>query len=79
MQVMDIMKLHSPTTAVLAAVIFNALVIPALVPFALRGVRISPRGTDAVLRRNLLIYGVGGLLLPFPAIKLIDLGLGLFI
>ncbi len=78
MQAFDIMHLHSPATAVLAAVIFNALVIPALIPFALRGVRIRPISADALLRRNLLIYGLGGLLLPFPAIKLIDLGLGLF-
>ncbi len=78
MQAFDIMHLHSPATAVLAAVIFNALVIPALIPFALRGVRIHPTSADALLRRNLLVYGLGGLLLPFPAIKLIDLGLGLF-
>ena len=78
MQAFDIMHLNSPATAVLAAVIFNALVIPALIPFALRGVRIRPASADALLRRNLLIYGLGGLLLPFPAIKLIDLGLGLF-
>jgi K+-transporting ATPase ATPase B chain len=77
MQALDIMQLNSPATAVLAAVIFNALVIPALIPFALRGVRIRPGSADALLRRNLLIYGLGGLLLPFPAIKLIDLGLGL--
>ncbi|MEA3641250.1 MAG: potassium-transporting ATPase subunit KdpB [Lamprobacter sp.] len=77
MQALDIMQLNSPATAVLAAVIFNALVIPALIPFALRGVRIRPISADALLRRNLLIYGLGGLLLPFPAIKLIDLGLGL--
>jgi len=79
MQAFDIMRLHSPTSAVLAAVIFNALVIPALIPFALRGVRIRPASADALLRRNLLVYGVGGLLLPFPAIKLIDMGLGLFL
>ncbi|MBU1188216.1 MAG: potassium-transporting ATPase subunit KdpB [Gammaproteobacteria bacterium] len=79
MQALDIMQLNSPATAVLAAIIFNALVIPALVPFALRGVSIHAGSADSLLRRNLLIYGVGGLLLPFPAIKLIDLGLGLFI
>lgn len=77
MQALDIMQLNSPATAVLAAVIFNALVIPALIPFALRGVRLRPVSADALLRRNLLIYGLGGLVLPFPAIKLIDLGLGL--
>lgn len=79
MQAFDVMQLNSPATAVLAAVIFNALVIPALIPFALRGVRIRPSSADALLRRNLLVYGLGGLLLPFPAIKLIDLGLGLFL
>ncbi|MBS1201566.1 MAG: K+-transporting ATPase, subunit [Chromatiaceae bacterium] len=77
--VLNIMELESPASAVLAAVIFNALVIPALIPFALRGVRIQPRSADSLLRRNLLIYGVGGLVLPFPAIKLIDMGLGLFL
>ncbi|MCK7578941.1 MAG: hypothetical protein MZV65_26580 [Chromatiales bacterium] len=77
MQALDIMQLNSPATAVLAAVIFNALVIPALIPLALRGVRLRPLSADALLRRNLLIYGLGGLVLPFPAIKLIDLGLGL--
>jgi K+-transporting ATPase ATPase B chain len=79
LQAFDIMRLNSPTTAVLAAVIFNALVIPALIPFALRGVRIRPASADSLLRRNLLVYGLGGLLLPFPAIKLIDLGLGIFL
>ena len=77
--VLNIMELESPASAVLAAVIFNALVIPALIPFALRGVRIQPRSADSLLRRNLLIYGVGGLVLPFPAIKLIDMGLGLLL
>ena len=79
MQALDVMQLNSPATAVLSAAIFNALVIPALIPFALRGVRVKAAGADALLRRNLLIYGVGGLLLPFPAIKLIDMGLGLFL
>jgi K+-transporting ATPase ATPase B chain len=77
--VLNIMDLQSPASAVLAAVIFNALVIPALIPFALRGVPIRPLSSDALLRHNLRIYGVGGLLLPFPAIKLIDMGLGLFL
>lgn len=78
-QALDIMQLNSPATAVLAAVIFNAVVIPALIPFALRGVRLRPASADALLRRNLLVYGMGGLLLPFPAIKLIDLSLSLFV
>ncbi|MDH4571394.1 K(+)-transporting ATPase subunit B [Salinicola acroporae] len=76
---LDVLGLHSPASAVLSAVIFNALVIPALIPFALRGVRVRATGASAMLRRNLLIYGLGGLLLPFPAIKLIDLVVGLLI
>lgn len=76
---LDVLDLHSPASAVLSAVIFNALVIPALIPFALRGVRVRAKSASAMLRRNLLIYGLGGLLLPFPAIKLIDLVVGLFI
>ncbi len=73
---LDVLHLHSPQSAVLSAVIFNALVIPALIPFALRGVRVHAASASAMLRRNLLIYGLGGLLLPFPAIKLIDLLIG---
>jgi K+-transporting ATPase ATPase B chain len=67
------MKLHSPTSAVLSAVIFNALVIVALIPLALRGVRWRPSGAQAILRRNVWIYGVGGIIVPFVCIKLIDL------
>ena len=70
---MDIMHLHSPTSAILSAVIFNALIIPALIPVALRGVTYKPLGADALLRRNLLIWGLGGVILPFIGIKLIDL------
>jgi K+-transporting ATPase ATPase B chain len=70
---LNIMGLHSPTSAVLSAVIFNALVIVALIPLALRGVRFKAMSATRVLRRNVLIYGVGGLILPFIAIKLIDL------
>jgi potassium-transporting ATPase ATP-binding subunit len=66
------MNLHSPQSAVLAAVIFNALIIIALVPLALRGVRYKPQGAAALLRRNMLIYGLGGMLVPFPGIWLID-------
>jgi len=72
---LDVMNLSSPTNAVLAALIFNALVIPALIPLALRGVKVSAARGDALLARNLLIFGVGGVLVPFPAIKLIDLAL----
>ncbi|GGC96475.1 potassium-transporting ATPase subunit KdpB [Vreelandella lutescens] len=77
--VLDVMNLHSPTTAVLAAVLFNALIIPALIPFALRGVSVKAASATILLRRNLLIYGLGGLLLPFPAIKLLDMLIALFI
>ncbi len=69
---LNIMHLHSPNSAVLAAVIFNALIIIALIPLALRGVSYKPMGAGAVLRRNLLIYGVGGILAPFPCIWIID-------
>jgi K+-transporting ATPase ATPase B chain len=72
---LDIMSLHSPQSAVLSAVIFNALIIFALIPLALRGVQYRPAPAGALLRRNLLTYGLGGMLLPFPFIKLIDLGL----
>ena len=77
---LDVMRLHSPASAVLSAVIFNALIIIALIPLALRGIRIRPAPAPVVLRRNLLVFGLGGLVLPFPFIKLIDLviaGLGL--
>ena len=66
------MKLHTPQSAVLAAVIFNALIIIALVPLALRGVKYRPLDAARLLRRNLLIYGVGGIIAPFPGIWLID-------
>ncbi len=68
----NIMDLHTPQSAVLAAVIFNALIIIALVPLALRGVKYRPTGAVSLLRRNILIYGVGGLIVPFPGIWLID-------
>jgi len=71
----NIMQLHSPTSAILSAVIFNALIIPALIPIALKGVTYLPLGADALLRRNLLIWGLGGVVLPFVGIKLIDLAL----
>jgi K+-transporting ATPase ATPase B chain len=69
---LNIMRLHSPTSAILSAVIFNALIIIALIPLALRGVKFKPIGALAILQRNLLIYGGGGVLLPFVGIKLID-------
>ena len=70
---LDVMRLHSPESAILSAVIFNALIIVALIPLALRGVSCRPLNAAALLRRNLLVYGLGGVLLPFPAIKGIDL------
>jgi K+-transporting ATPase ATPase B chain len=73
LKTLDIMHLHSPTSAILSAVIFNALIIPALIPVALKGVPYRPLGADALLRRNLLIWGLGGVILPFPGIKLIDM------
>ena len=69
---MDVMHLHSPTSAILSAVIFNAIIIPLLIPIALRGVAYRPVGADALLRRNLLIWGLGGVIVPFVGIKLID-------
>lgn len=69
---LNVMGLHSPTTAVLSAVIFNALIIVALIPLALRGIQYRPAPAPALLRRNILVYGLGGVLLPFPCIKLID-------
>jgi K+-transporting ATPase ATPase B chain len=73
----NIMRLHTPQSAVLAAVIFNALIIVALVPLALRGVKYRPQSAAGMLRRNLWIYGLGGFIAPFPCIFLIDRLLGL--
>jgi K+-transporting ATPase ATPase B chain len=70
---LNILHLHSPQSAVLSAVIFNALVIVALIPLALRGVKFRAAGSEAILRRNVFIYGVGGVIAPFAFIKLIDL------
>jgi K+-transporting ATPase ATPase B chain len=70
---LNIMRLHSPTSAILSAVIFNAIIIIALIPLALRGVKFKPIGALAILQRNLLIYGGGGMLLPFIGIKVIDI------
>ena len=72
------MHLHSPESAILSAVIFNAVIIPILIPLALRGVAYKPIGASALLRRNLLIYGVGGVIAPFIGIKLIDMVVSLF-
>jgi potassium-transporting ATPase ATP-binding subunit len=73
LQALNIMRLHSPESAILSAVIFNAIIIPLLIPLALRGVAYKPIGASALLRRNLLIYGLGGIIVPFIGIKLIDL------
>jgi K+-transporting ATPase ATPase B chain len=70
--VLNVMRLHTPESAILSAVIFNAVIIIALVPLALRGVRYRPMGAAALLRRNLLLYGVGGIIAPFIGIKIID-------
>jgi K+-transporting ATPase ATPase B chain len=70
---LNVMRLHSPESAIVSAVIFNALVIIALIPLALRGVRYTPSSASSMLRRNLLVYGLGGLIVPFIGIKLIDL------
>ena len=72
---LNIMRLHSPNSAILSAIIFNALIIVALIPLALKGVKYRPSGAATLLRRNLLVYGVGGILLPFIGIKAIDLTL----
>ena len=73
LKALDVMHLHSATSAILSAVIFNALIIPLLIPVALRGVEYKPLSADALLRRNLTIWGLGGVILPFIGIKLIDL------
>jgi K+-transporting ATPase ATPase B chain len=74
---LNIMGLSSPDNAILSAVIFNALIIVALIPLALKGVKYRPQNAEALLRNNLLVYGGGGVIVPFIGIKLIDLGLGL--
>ncbi|WP_114791514.1 potassium-transporting ATPase subunit KdpB [Niabella yanshanensis] len=79
LQGLNIMNLHSPETAILSAVIFNAIIIPLLIPLALRGVAYKPIGASALLRRNLLVYGLGGIVVPFIGIKLIDMIVSIFI
>lgn len=78
LQGLNIMNLYSPESAILSAVIFNAIIIPFLIPLALKGVAYKPIGASALLRRNLLIYGLGGVIVPFIGIKLIDLFVSLF-
>lgn len=78
LQALNIMHLHSPESAILSAVIFNAIIIPLLIPLALRGVSYKPIGASALLRRNLFIYGLGGIIAPFVGIKLIDILISVF-
>ena len=78
LQSLNIMNLHSPESAILSAVIFNAIIIPFLIPLALKGVEYKPIGASALLRRNLLIYGLGGIIVPFIGIKLIDMVVAVF-
>jgi len=78
LQSLNIMHLKSPESAILSAIIFNAIIIPMLIPLALKGVAYKPIGASALLRRNLFIYGLGGIILPFIGIKIIDLVVGLF-
>jgi K+-transporting ATPase ATPase B chain len=70
---LNVMNLATPASAVLSAVIFNAIIIPLLIPLALKGVKYRPSTASAMLRRNLFVYGLGGLILPFIGIKLIDM------
>ncbi len=79
LQSLNVMGLHSPESAILSAVIFNAIIIPILIPLALKGVAYKPIGATALLRRNLFIYGIGGVVAPFIGIKLIDLLVGICI
>lgn len=78
LSVINIMRLHSPESAILSAIIFNAIIIPILIPLALKGVSYKPIGASALLRRNLLIYGFGGVIVPFIGIKILDMFIGLF-
>ena len=73
LQALNIMRLHSPHSAILSAIIFNALIIVVLIPLALRGVKYRPVGAAALLRSNLLVYGLGGIIAPFIGLKLIDM------
>jgi potassium-transporting ATPase ATP-binding subunit len=73
LQTLNVMQLATPQSAILSAIIFNALIIVALIPLALKGVKYRPVGAAAILRRNLLIYGFGGIIIPFVGIKAIDL------
>jgi K+-transporting ATPase ATPase B chain len=78
LQALNIMGLKSSGSAILSAIIFNAIIIPLLIPLALKGVKYRPIGASALLRRNLMVYGLGGIIAPFIGIKLIDMALSLF-
>jgi K+-transporting ATPase ATPase B chain len=78
MQALNIMQLHSPETAILSTLIFNAIIIPALIPLSLRGVKFKPEPPQKTFVKNMVIYGLGGIVLPFVAIKGIDLVLSAF-
>jgi potassium-transporting ATPase ATP-binding subunit len=78
LEVLNIMQLHSPETAVLSTLIFNAMIIPALIPLSLRGVKFKPESPEKMFYRNMMIYGLGGVALPFVAIKAIDMVLTVF-
>jgi K+-transporting ATPase ATPase B chain len=73
LRALNVMHLATPQSAILSAIIFNALIIIALIPLALKGVAYRPIGAGPLLRRNLLIYGLGGIIVPFPGIKVIDM------
>jgi potassium-transporting ATPase ATP-binding subunit len=73
MELINIMKLATPQSAILSALIFNAIIIPALIPIAMRGVKYKPMSAEKILAKNMLIYGLGGVIVPFVGIKLIDL------
>jgi K+-transporting ATPase ATPase B chain len=77
--VLNVMQLAKPQSAILSALIFNALIIPMLIPLALRGVRFKPRSAEDMFYRNLLVYGLGGLIAPFIGIKLIDMSISSFL
>lgn len=79
MKALNFMHLHSPTSAILSALIFNAIIIPLLIPLAMKGITYKPMPAVKLLRRNLLIYGLGGVIAPFIGIKLIDLFVGMFV
>jgi len=77
LEAINIMRLATPGSAILSALIFNAIIIPLLIPIAIKGVKYRPMGADNILRRNLLVYGLGGIITPFAGIKLIDLALSI--